>query len=158
MDRVKKNKKKGFTLVELMIVIVIMVILAAAATPVFTGYMRKARATKHLADCRSIYTAAQTYIEEVKASKKDLTNFDVADIDPEGLKAEIKSLSTFDVDEITTDDGTPSKTYGYHLKLDDTSDKRGVYCDFVVYKGDANDGVWVFNTTNGTFTEKVTTK
>ena len=43
-----KGRRKGFTLVELMIVIVIMTILAAAATPIFSGYVRKAKATEHL--------------------------------------------------------------------------------------------------------------
>ena len=32
-----KKAKKGFTLVELMVVIVIMAVLAAAATPIFAG-------------------------------------------------------------------------------------------------------------------------
>ena len=36
-----KKAKKGFTLVELMVVIVIMAVLAAAATPVFAGYVEK---------------------------------------------------------------------------------------------------------------------
>ena len=36
-----KKAKKGFTLVELMVVIVIMAVLAAAATPVFAGYVKR---------------------------------------------------------------------------------------------------------------------
>ena len=43
-----KKAKKGFTLVELMVVIVIMAVLAAAATPIFAGYVKKARAAEHL--------------------------------------------------------------------------------------------------------------
>ena len=50
-----KKAKKGFTLVELMVVIVIMAVLAAAATPIFAGYVKKARAAEHLSECRAIY-------------------------------------------------------------------------------------------------------
>lgn len=54
------GKRKGFTLVELMTVVAIMAILAAAATPVFAGYVKRARASVHLAECRTIYVAVQT--------------------------------------------------------------------------------------------------
>lgn len=64
MDRVKKNKKKGFTLVELMIVVVIMVILAAAATPIFKGYLDRARQARYLAECRAVYVAGQTVAQD----------------------------------------------------------------------------------------------
>lgn len=64
MDKVKKNKKKGFTLVELMIVVVIMVILAAAATPIFKGYLDRAKEATYLAQCRSVYIATQTAIQD----------------------------------------------------------------------------------------------
>lgn len=64
MNRVKKNKKKGFTLVELMIVVVIMVILAAAASPIFKGYLDRAKEAGYLANCRTIYVATQTVIQD----------------------------------------------------------------------------------------------
>lgn len=70
MDRVKKNKKKGFTLVELMIVVVIMVILAAAATPIFKGYLDRAKQARYLANCRTIYVAAQTTIQDYSIAEK----------------------------------------------------------------------------------------
>lgn len=68
MNRVKKNKKKGFTLVELMIVVVIMVILAAAASPIFKGYLDRAKEASHLADCRTVYVAAQTVAQDWMAA------------------------------------------------------------------------------------------
>ncbi len=41
----KKNKRQGFTLIELIIVLVIMAILAAAGIPTFMGYLDKTKST-----------------------------------------------------------------------------------------------------------------
>lgn len=70
MNRVKKNKKKGFTLVELMIVVVIMVILAAAASPIFKGYLDRAKEAGYLANCRTMYVATQTVIQDYAIAEK----------------------------------------------------------------------------------------
>ena len=43
LNRLKKNDKKGFTLVELIVVLVILAILAALLIPALTGYIDKAR-------------------------------------------------------------------------------------------------------------------
>lgn len=70
MNRVRKNKKKGFTLVELMIVVVIMVILAAAASPIFKGYLDRAKEAGYLANCRTMYVATQTVIQDYAIAGK----------------------------------------------------------------------------------------
>lgn len=70
MNRVRKNKKKGFTLVELMIVVVIMVILAAAASPIFKGYLDRAKEAGYLANCRTVYVATQTVIQDYTIAGK----------------------------------------------------------------------------------------
>lgn len=74
MNRVRKNKKKGFTLVELMIVVVIMIILAAAATPIFKGYLDRAKEARYLAECRTVYVASQTVIQDWVGAEKTLPN------------------------------------------------------------------------------------
>ena len=86
-----KKAKKGFTLVELMVVIVIMAVLAAAATPVFAGYVKKARAAEHLSECRAIYVAAQSCLEEafLKAGEGTVT---VEDLDMERFLKDVRSF------------------------------------------------------------------
>lgn len=58
------KKKKGFTLIELIVVIAILGILAAILIPKFTGFQDKAKATQALTDAKNIATAIDGwYIE-----------------------------------------------------------------------------------------------
>jgi len=43
MDKLSKNRIKGFTMIELMIVIIVVAILVALAYPSYTSYTRKAK-------------------------------------------------------------------------------------------------------------------
>lgn len=61
--RAMKNKK-GFTLVELIVVLVILAILAALLVPALTGYIDKANKQKVTAECRMVVMAAQTEASE----------------------------------------------------------------------------------------------
>ncbi|MFQ5456747.1 MAG: type IV pilin protein [Nitrospirota bacterium] len=60
MRRFLKNKK-GFTLIELMIVVAIIGILAAIAIPNFMRYQAKAKQSEAKANLGSIYTSEVTY-------------------------------------------------------------------------------------------------
>lgn len=51
----KKTNKKGFTLVELVIVIAVIAILAAVLIPVFTNIIGDAKEKAALADARNVY-------------------------------------------------------------------------------------------------------
>lgn len=74
-----KNKKKGFTLVELIVVLAILAILAAMLVPALTGYIDKANNQKVVATTRQVVMAAQSTISEKYAT--------IASDDP-SLKAE----------------------------------------------------------------------
>lgn len=62
--KLKENKKKGFTLVELIVVLVILAILAALLIPTLTGYINKAKEKSITAETRQVVMAAQTIADE----------------------------------------------------------------------------------------------
>lgn len=67
---VKRQKQKGFTLVELIVVLVILSILAALLVPSLTGYIEKTHKTKVLAETRMVHTAVQTTVSEYYGTDK----------------------------------------------------------------------------------------
>ena len=67
LKKFKDNKKKGFTLVELIVVLVILAILAALLIPALTGYIDKAKNKSIVAETRQTVMAAQTLVDEAYA-------------------------------------------------------------------------------------------
>ena len=64
LKKLKTNKKKGFTLVELIVVLVILAILAALLIPALTGYIDKAKNKSVVAETRQAVMATQTLVDE----------------------------------------------------------------------------------------------
>lgn len=67
-----KNKKKGFTLVELIIVIAVIGILTAILVPSWMNYIRSARLKTQNNNARVIFNAAQTISQDYKFSERKL--------------------------------------------------------------------------------------
>ena len=65
MKKTIKASKKGFTLVELIVVLVILAVLAAMLVPALVGYIDKAKAEKEYQTAATIYTAAQATVTEM---------------------------------------------------------------------------------------------
>ncbi len=82
------KQRKGFTLVELIIVIVIVGILSIVAVPVYKGYTKKAMATEAKALLGAILTAEKIYfVEHGNFKVLDHTNYDKdLDVDSRGNK------------------------------------------------------------------------
>lgn len=87
----KLKEKKGFTLVELIVVLVILAILAALLIPALTKYIDKAKEKDIIAETRQVVMAAQTLTDEAYAKKdvngpveygdgKDVTQAAVAEL------------------------------------------------------------------------------
>lgn len=75
----KKNSKKGFTLVEIMIVVVIIGLLAAMAIPAFQKVRENSQNKTIVNNLRQLYAAAQQYFLEegvVTVSSSDLVGTD----------------------------------------------------------------------------------
>lgn len=64
MQKLFKNRKKGFTLVELIVVLVILAILLAILVPSLTKWIDKAKEKQILVDARTAYLACQTVASE----------------------------------------------------------------------------------------------
>lgn len=64
MKKVGKSSKKGFTLVELIVVLVILAILAAMLVPALVGYIDRAKKEKEFQAASTVYTAAQALATE----------------------------------------------------------------------------------------------
>lgn len=97
LKKLKNNKKKGFTLVELIVVLVILAILAALLIPALTGYINKAKDKSITAETRQVVMAAQTLVDEAYA--KDST-------DAITIKSSGGTISYADVYKLAEVDGT----------------------------------------------------
>lgn len=114
----KLKDKKGFTLVELIVVLVILAILAALLIPALTGYIDRANEEKVIAEARMALMAAQTQgsIEYAKAPAGTTIAFDNTenagsdDTDGKVTLAELNKLddvklTTTNLTELTYKDG-----------------------------------------------------
>jgi type IV pilus assembly protein PilA len=69
-----KNARKGFTLVEIMIVVVIIGLLAAMAIPAFAKVRQQSRLKAVTNNLRQIANAAQSYMMEKSATQAGFTD------------------------------------------------------------------------------------
>ena len=124
---VKKQKQKGFTLVELIVVLVILSILAALLVPSLTGYIEKTHKTKVLAETRMVHTAVQTTVSEYYGTDKWAKYGEYLGQDSAGLKDKYY-LADKKADTSTQDGKEKKARYDEIVKLAEVSENK---CSFM---------------------------
>lgn len=92
----KKRKKKGFTLIELIVVIAIIAIIALVAIPKVMGYQDSAKEKTDIANAKTIATTTATLLADGKLTggNEDLTigNTTSAPADQLAIEAALQSI------------------------------------------------------------------
>lgn len=109
------NDRRGFTLIEVIVVAGIIAILAGILVPMIFNQIDESRKTRALADCKSIQTAIMTFRKDtgVWPNKSNPTTANISMLSGDGTAIPDADLAAqgFDV--------TTRQMYGDHLKTDD---------------------------------------
>ena len=120
----RNRKKKGFTLIELIVVLVIMAILAAAAIPTVMGYIDNSRRASYLANMRAILQAAESTLTEARANGVtiDAGNDSIGNSAGTTFLAAVEAkLPTEMRGKITVNGAAPTTKDTYNLTIANTS-------------------------------------
>lgn len=144
MKNLRKNKK-GFTLIEIIVVLVILGILMAIAVPSVMKYIDEADNAKYLAEARAVYTSADVEIAKDYADDKKLngSSWELEDgTSSTDFAAVLKDASTVEVTGIEVYAGSTKVDF----KTDNTVTPKDVD-KYVITIGDDNTKVQI--TRNG---------
>ena len=112
MKKIRQNSKKGFTLVELIVVLVILAVMAAMLVPALTGYIDEARKKKDYNAASEVLTAAQAVAAQYYGSdttptaaeaKAYITDARIAKLVGAGVDAEVSNITFANEADATLD-------------------------------------------------------
>lgn len=138
----KKLNKKGFTLIEIIVVIVVLAVLMAVSVPSVLKYINEADNAKYMAQGRSVMTIAQTEVIKAYVGDNIITSSEVTNIhnvntyspNEDGM-GDITRVVVYMKDDanpftVTENSGTLKITGGKKLDTNTTeSEVAGVYCE-----------------------------
>ena len=126
INQQKQKSKKGFTLVELIVVIAILGILAALVVPSVTGYVKKAQEATDEANAQMLYSAAQLYITDKDVAGDPVTEVSADDLKNNGYIQKVPDGTIkFTVTAATKDTTTGKETAKASVKLEYTPATKG---------------------------------
>ncbi|MBP1743584.1 MAG: hypothetical protein H6Q58_562 [Firmicutes bacterium] len=128
---VLKRKRKGFTLIELVVVISIILIFAGFIIPKFAGYQSRAKDTKAINTAKQIQSAALSSYSEMDG-KFVAASVESAVIDLTGAADPEAVVET----EGTVEISFTSDSESYSVRITDSAGT------FEVYKGEANTQIY----------------
>lgn len=101
INRIRKNRK-GFTLVEIIVVLVILAIIAAFTIPAMLGFVNEAKEKAIVAEAREVYVASQASLTEYNATHATaFTNGDYANTATDAVVAQTNSYLSTDLSGAT---------------------------------------------------------
>jgi prepilin-type N-terminal cleavage/methylation domain-containing protein len=125
MNKLRKNKK-GFTLVEIIVVLVIIAILIAALAPVMIGWINEARETTVRSEGRTVLIGLQT----VSAERRALATSTSFNAQTHGWAGDVKFRSLMEDSDLWPITFTTSGTQGirtvYDIRVNVNGDVVGI--------------------------------
>ena len=147
MKKTAKRSKKGFTLVELIVVLVILAVLAAMLVPALVGYIDRAKKEKEYQAASTVYAGVQALLTEAYGKSAALSTITLDEVEKlTGIKCNAIQFN------VTKADGTAVEKYTVDEIGIQFKDKENWY----TYK--RNDPTWKYteNDTAPGYTNKVT--
>lgn len=130
----KKANKKGFTIMEMLIVVAIIAVLAAIAIPTFNGALTKSKESADVANIRAAYAEVQVAI---------LTD-DATATEAEFLKALTGKDSGGSAGDVLNYTGENNHGYKFTAATDSTNAKVEYNTKKLKNKDDSNKFEWTF--------------
>ena len=148
MKKVGKSSKKGFTLVELIVVLVILAVLAAMLVPALVGYIDRAKKEKEYQAASTVYAAAQALATETYGKGGTLqgtdytkNTFTISEVE------KLTGVDVFSISYTTKADGAtnPTKIQEYTIDTISIQFKENDTCYLYTAGGE-----WTTGTATGT--------